>query len=682
VVTRRPIEVVWDALEARDRRPRGPEHQFTALCPAHDDHEPSLSVGEGKDGKAVVTCHAGCRREDVLAELGLGWKDLFPNGDEPADRRLPPKRRPVSPNEADAQRFAQRLLATPAQVRRLQALRGWSAEAIENLGIGLDETGRVTLPVRNGEGRLVDILRYQPDPEQRGDGNVKMRANGPRQLFPAPETITGDELWIVEGEPDALTLATLGLPGVALPGPKLSADWWPRLAKDRKRIVLVPDCDDAGRSVAAAVEPELVDLVDEAVTVELSDLAADRKGFDAGDLLIARLRDGDTVEQIAALLRERAYLSAQSSDSNSTGDADSTAEWCMAADAFIDIERPPLDPYVSTPNGKTVMLAREETILVAGPSDVGKSLVALDLGGRLAAESSSSWLALEVRGGLRVLLLGLEGSDDETAKRLRLLIPDTARKRFIVADRWRGGPLPRPSRDEQAHELAMTQLARTIAEKQIDVVIIDTASKFFDGRYDCGRGVPEAAGECLEDLRRRSGRPVAFVIVLHTKKAPRDGKMVDQLEEIAGDFYKYPESAIVVRCESEREGPRRKVVFAKTRRGPKPKQVIAAFPDEDSTEPPRLTVVSITGSRVKEGNEAERIAEWIAEQEKPSAVSVIIAALSITASTLARRRDELEALGIRYGPVPSRGNSRAYGTGEQWNRAYGLVPDLDAEPAS
>ena len=32
---------------------------WMARCPAHDDHEPSLSI-EGGGGKVLVRCHAGC----------------------------------------------------------------------------------------------------------------------------------------------------------------------------------------------------------------------------------------------------------------------------------------------------------------------------------------------------------------------------------------------------------------------------------------------------------------------------------------------------------------------------------------------------------------------------------------------------------------------------------------------
>jgi hypothetical protein len=42
-------------------------------CPAHDDRAPSLSVRDGRDGRLLAKCHAGCEFTDVLAAFrGLG----------------------------------------------------------------------------------------------------------------------------------------------------------------------------------------------------------------------------------------------------------------------------------------------------------------------------------------------------------------------------------------------------------------------------------------------------------------------------------------------------------------------------------------------------------------------------------------------------------------------------------
>ena len=41
----------------------------TARCPGHDDRAPSLSVTDGRDGRLLVYCHAGCGQEDVIEAL-------------------------------------------------------------------------------------------------------------------------------------------------------------------------------------------------------------------------------------------------------------------------------------------------------------------------------------------------------------------------------------------------------------------------------------------------------------------------------------------------------------------------------------------------------------------------------------------------------------------------------------
>ena len=54
--------------------------KWVARCPAHPDRRPSLSIAEGKDGRILLHCFAGCRTADVLQALGLTFRDLFPEG--------------------------------------------------------------------------------------------------------------------------------------------------------------------------------------------------------------------------------------------------------------------------------------------------------------------------------------------------------------------------------------------------------------------------------------------------------------------------------------------------------------------------------------------------------------------------------------------------------------------------
>ena len=49
------------------------DYRFSACCPAHDDHNPSLSVTD-INGKILVRCFAGCSQDSVigaLRDLGL-----------------------------------------------------------------------------------------------------------------------------------------------------------------------------------------------------------------------------------------------------------------------------------------------------------------------------------------------------------------------------------------------------------------------------------------------------------------------------------------------------------------------------------------------------------------------------------------------------------------------------------
>lgn len=52
--------------------------KYKALCPAHDDRNPSLAIKEGDDGKILLKCWSGCSFESIVSALGLEPQDLFP----------------------------------------------------------------------------------------------------------------------------------------------------------------------------------------------------------------------------------------------------------------------------------------------------------------------------------------------------------------------------------------------------------------------------------------------------------------------------------------------------------------------------------------------------------------------------------------------------------------------------
>jgi hypothetical protein len=88
-----PVDRVLDALRAHGCDPKRNGDGWSAKCPAHADKLPSLSVGEGQDGRALVRCHAGCEFAAISRALGLDESAFFP----PKSTSSGPKRTTIYP---------------------------------------------------------------------------------------------------------------------------------------------------------------------------------------------------------------------------------------------------------------------------------------------------------------------------------------------------------------------------------------------------------------------------------------------------------------------------------------------------------------------------------------------------------------------------------------------------------
>ena len=74
-----PISKVLDQIHLITKcQAKKSGREWKGLCPAHDDHNPSLSISQGDDGRVLLHCHAGCPVEKVVAALGLTMADLMP----------------------------------------------------------------------------------------------------------------------------------------------------------------------------------------------------------------------------------------------------------------------------------------------------------------------------------------------------------------------------------------------------------------------------------------------------------------------------------------------------------------------------------------------------------------------------------------------------------------------------
>src|SRR5918995_3895713 len=104
----RPVQRLLERLEGVETR----NGSYQALCPAHEDRQPSLNLSEGEDGRALIKCFAGCTPERITDALGLRMGDLFEhrNGNPAGDRRPsdPPAHTPTRhPTPCTLQAYAE-----------------------------------------------------------------------------------------------------------------------------------------------------------------------------------------------------------------------------------------------------------------------------------------------------------------------------------------------------------------------------------------------------------------------------------------------------------------------------------------------------------------------------------------------------------------------------------------------
>ncbi len=151
-------------------------------------------------------------------------------------------------------------------------LRGWTPEAIQQLGLTWDDlNGRpVGIPVVDATGDRVGVLRYDPT----GETEPKMLAEtgSTRDLFPPPETLPNDvnELVLGEGEPDVLALLSAGFTAVGVPGTGgWKREYAGRFSGRRWTVYVTFDCADVSRRSAATAAHDLAAAGVDARVVEL-----------------------------------------------------------------------------------------------------------------------------------------------------------------------------------------------------------------------------------------------------------------------------------------------------------------------------------------------------------------------------------------------------------------------------
>ncbi len=242
-----PLQNVLGRL--RDVKPRGSGHDYTALCPAHNDREPSLSVSRGSDGRVLVHCFAGCSTDAVLARLGLTLRDLFPPS--------------CSCSESSGRGRSRDRESAPSERPRPRPRRTTDYRYE-------DHTGRVVAIKRrydyaDGTKRF-EWLRPDPSHEghyQKGLGGIQVADLPLYGLANLVRSGSGSDkpVLLVEGEKACDALAERGFVAVSLPGGAGQKEFGQTLEPlVGCTVILWPDNDDAGRGLMRRVAEALATM--------------------------------------------------------------------------------------------------------------------------------------------------------------------------------------------------------------------------------------------------------------------------------------------------------------------------------------------------------------------------------------------------------------------------------------
>ena len=221
-----------DNLLSRLKGVKGGNSQYTALCPAHEDRQNSLSIGLRGD-KILLRCHAGCATEQIISIIGLTMRDLF----------LEPKIDNIATNR-----------------RRRVAIYDY-----------VDLDGKVIHSTIRYDPKSFSQSRPDPDRPGRYINNLQGVQTALYKLPQITQAIKEKKpIFIVEGEKDADFLEKLGFVATTCP---LGAGKWKAHYSNSlvgADVYIVADNDKAGKG---HVEEVAKSLSGKAKSIKLVDLA-------------------------------------------------------------------------------------------------------------------------------------------------------------------------------------------------------------------------------------------------------------------------------------------------------------------------------------------------------------------------------------------------------------------------
>ena len=208
---------------------------WKALCPAHDDSDPSLDIEIGKDGNHILLrCRAGCQFVDIVAAAGIDRSLLGGEG---------------------------RTVGNSKKVLTTSELRSWSG--FRALYVYEDEQTRALFAVlrqtkMGGQKTFPQFRADTADHWVTGLGKTRRVPYRLPQLLGALRR--GEDVFVCEGEKDVLNVVEhFHLPATCNPGGagKWSDEYSKLFAGHSGRVFVMEDNDDAGRAHSTQVAASL-----------------------------------------------------------------------------------------------------------------------------------------------------------------------------------------------------------------------------------------------------------------------------------------------------------------------------------------------------------------------------------------------------------------------------------------
>lgn len=240
--------------------------QLYGLCPLHEEKTPSFTVNESTQ---EWFCH-GCNQGGSVVEFLMLYYDITSDtaqyiAEYYAQRNVLPL-----PTEGEIEKYHRDLMARPSEIEHLEEF-GITEETLVKYKIGF-ESNRITIPVRNKDGRCVNIRKYLPE-HRRVKGSkspkcINIKGLGGLRYFPRENLESGDTIYIVEGEKDCLAAISqgyntvTGTGGSNIPTRELAMF-------QGKRVYLMLDNDAVGSASTVKYIKLLKDIAAEIYTVKL-----------------------------------------------------------------------------------------------------------------------------------------------------------------------------------------------------------------------------------------------------------------------------------------------------------------------------------------------------------------------------------------------------------------------------